>query len=320
LALAQRDIKRLIAYSSVSHLGFCMLGLFTLNSLGFFGGTLQMINHGISTGALFALVGMMYERYHTRRIEHLSGLARRMPFLAFFFVLFALSSIGLPGTNGFAGEFLLLLGMFQRAWVEISSPQHMVIAVLALSGVVLGAWYMLWLVQRMLFGPLKEPSEAVQRAAASPLAPREGDPSRSEGQTRKGAGDWGLGVGGGEPRSHTDDATHPTSDLSWRERIALVPLAVMVLWIGVYPQFFLSRMSGTLEGLLEHSVSGPAPDPGPSRQTASDTPREKPIASPLSALRAFAVENSALENLAVGNPAVARKSVNDPSLPEAPAP
>jgi NADH-quinone oxidoreductase subunit M len=309
-----------------------MLGLFTLNSLGFFGGTLQMINHGISTGALFALVGMMYERYHTRRIEHLSGLARRMPFLAFFFVLFALSSIGLPGTNGFAGEFLLLLGMFQRAWVEISSPQHMVIAVLALSGVVLGAWYMLWLVQRMLFGPLKEPSEAEQRAAASPLAPREGDPSQAESQPGTDGGasspapredalsrsERRHGTEAGEAR-HSREGASPV-DLCWRERIALLPLAVMVLWIGVYPQFFLSRMSGTLEGLLEHSVSATTPDQISPRQTASDTSRDKPITYPLSALRAFAVENSALENLAVGNPAVARKSVNDPSLPEAPTP
>ena len=115
VALAQSDIKRLIAYSSVSHLGYCMLGLFALNRLGMQGGTLQMVNHGISTGALFALVGMLYERYHTREIQQLGGLARRLPWLAFFMLVFTLSSIGLPGTNGFAGEFLVLVGMFQRA-------------------------------------------------------------------------------------------------------------------------------------------------------------------------------------------------------------
>ena len=119
VALAQHDIKRLIAYSSVSHLGYCMLGLFALNRLGMQGGTLQMINHGISTGALFALVGMLYERYHTREIGKMGGLARRLPWLAFFMLLFTFSSIGLPGLNGFAGEFMVLLGMFQRAWGEL---------------------------------------------------------------------------------------------------------------------------------------------------------------------------------------------------------
>ena len=116
VALAQSDIKRLIAYSSVSHLGYCMLGLFAVNRLGMQGGTLQMVNHGISTGALFALVGMLYERYHTREIQQMGGLARRLPWLAFFMLVFTFSSIGLPGMNGFAGEFLVLLGMFQRAW------------------------------------------------------------------------------------------------------------------------------------------------------------------------------------------------------------
>ena len=118
VALAQTDMKRLIAYSSVSHLGFCMLGLFALNGLGVEGGVLQMINHGLSTGGLFAVVGMIYERYHTREIRQLGGLARRTPVLAFFFVLFTLSSIGLPGLNGFAGEFLVLIGMFPRAWTD----------------------------------------------------------------------------------------------------------------------------------------------------------------------------------------------------------
>ncbi len=112
VALAQTDMKRLIAYSSVSHLGFVMLGIFALNELGVEGGVLQMINHGLSTGGLFAVVGMVYERYHTRAIDQLGGLARRVPLLAFFFLLFTLSSIGLPGLNGFAGEFLILIGMF----------------------------------------------------------------------------------------------------------------------------------------------------------------------------------------------------------------
>jgi len=161
VALAQSDIKRLIAYSSISHLGFCMIGLFAADSLGIEGGALQMINHGLSTGGLFAVVGMIYERYHTRRIADLGGLSRRLPILSFFMLVLTLSSIGLPGLNGFVGEFLLLLGMFQRAWIETTpfyAWQFRIIAVLAVSGVVLGAWYMLWLVQRVFFGPLKEPA------------------------------------------------------------------------------------------------------------------------------------------------------------------
>src|SRR5204862_3182600 len=126
------------------------------------GSVLQMVNHGLSTGALFAMIGMIYERYHTRRIADLSGLAVRMPWLTFFMVLFTFSSIGVPGLNGFAGEFLILLGSFQRAFADappLLTAQLTTIAVLAVSGVVLGAWYMLWLVQRLFFGPLKEPHE-----------------------------------------------------------------------------------------------------------------------------------------------------------------
>lgn len=160
VALAQSDIKRLIAYSSVSHMGFCMLGLFALNGIATQGAVLQMVNHGISTGALFALVGMVYERYHTREISKLGGLSKRTPILAFFMLLFTFSSIGLPGLNGFAGEVLILLGTFQRAWAQgpvLVSFCLKVVSVLAVLGVVLGAWYMLWLVQRVFFGPLKEP-------------------------------------------------------------------------------------------------------------------------------------------------------------------
>ena len=169
VALAQSDIKRLIAYSSVSHLGFCMLGLFALNRVAGQGAMLQMVNHGLSTGALFAIVGMLYERYHTRAIGDYSGLARRLPWLTFFMLLFTLSSIGLPGLNGFTGEFMILVGMFQRGFAE--APPAMaalmqIVAVLAVSGVVLGAWYMLWLVQRVCFGPLLEPHHNEQDQVA----------------------------------------------------------------------------------------------------------------------------------------------------------
>jgi NADH-quinone oxidoreductase subunit M len=175
VALAQSDIKRLIAYSSVSHLGFCMLGLFALNTPGLEGGVLQTINHGLSTGGLFALVGMIYERYHTREIKDLSGIARRTPWLAMFMLLMTFSSIGLPGLNGFAGEFLLLLGMFQRAWTESGwlEIQYKTIAVLGVLGVVLGAWYMLWLVERVFFGPLREPPHGADEPPVRDMTLRE---------------------------------------------------------------------------------------------------------------------------------------------------
>jgi NADH-quinone oxidoreductase subunit M len=147
-ALAQRDIKKLVAYSSVAHLGFCVLGLFALNAAGISGGVLQMINHGLSTGALFLLVGMVYDRYHTRQLDDLGGLASRLPLLTVIMVFVAMASIGLPGLNGFVGEVLSLGGMFRR------NPLH---AVLGTSGVVLGAWYLLTMVQQAFFGPLREP-------------------------------------------------------------------------------------------------------------------------------------------------------------------
>jgi NADH-quinone oxidoreductase subunit M len=176
VALVQTDMKRLVAYSSVSHLGYCMLGLFAINNLGMEGGVLQMINHGLSTGGLFAVVGMIYERYHTREIRHLGGLARKTPLLALFMLILTFSSIGLPGLNGFAGEFLILIGMFQRAWANPLPGfgwQLQVISVLAVFGVILGAWYMLWLVQRLFFGPLREPEHHDHHHPVRDMSPRE---------------------------------------------------------------------------------------------------------------------------------------------------
>ena len=149
-ALAQNDIKKLVAYSSVAHLGFCMLGLFALNSEGISGGVMQMINHGLSTGALFCIVGMFYERYHTRQLTELGGLANRMPMLGVAMVFTSFASIGLPGLNGFVGEVLALIGMFKR------DP---LLAVIGASGVVLGAWYLLGVLQKAFFGPLQEPHQ-----------------------------------------------------------------------------------------------------------------------------------------------------------------
>jgi NADH-quinone oxidoreductase subunit M len=148
-ALVQRDVKKLVAYSSVAHLGFCMIGLFALNAEGITGGVLQMINHGLSTGALFLIVGMFYERYHTRMFEDLGGLGNRLPMMAAIMTFIAMSSVGLPGLNGFTGEMLSMAGMFAR---------HPFVAAGAASGMVLGAWYMLTMLQYIFFGPLKEPS------------------------------------------------------------------------------------------------------------------------------------------------------------------
>jgi len=145
VAMVQSDVKKLVAYSSVSHMGFIVLGLFALNAPGISGAVLQMVNHGVSTGALFILVGMIYERRHVREIDAFGGLARAMPVYAAFFLIATMSSIGLPGLNGFVGEFLILLGAFQH----LRWP-----AVVAASGVILSAVYMLWAVRRVFFGPL----------------------------------------------------------------------------------------------------------------------------------------------------------------------
>ncbi|MBN2437873.1 MAG: NADH-quinone oxidoreductase subunit M [Deltaproteobacteria bacterium] len=145
MCIMQTDLKRLIAYSSVSHLGYVMLGIFALNMQGFEGGIYQMLNHGVSTGGLFLIVGMIYERRHTRMIADFGGLSRVMPRLAAFFMIITLSSIALPGTNGFVGEFLILLGAFRNS---------MLYGVLATTGVVLGAVYMLWMFQRVMFGKI----------------------------------------------------------------------------------------------------------------------------------------------------------------------
>jgi NADH-quinone oxidoreductase subunit M len=154
-ALAQDDIKKLVAYSSVSHLGFCMLGMFALNEVGITGSLLQMINHGLSTGALFLLVGMLYERYHTRKMADYGGLAARLRVMGFFWVFICLTSVGLPGLNGFVGEALVLMGSYRMQWLEWRSPVY---AIVASSGILLGAWYLLALLRRVFFGPVKEPA------------------------------------------------------------------------------------------------------------------------------------------------------------------
>ncbi|NOT01948.1 MAG: NADH-quinone oxidoreductase subunit M [Phycisphaerales bacterium] len=199
-AWAQTDVKKLVAYSSVSHLGFCMLGLFSLKLAGATGSIIYMLNHGLSTAALFLIVGMVYERYHTRDMDKIGGLARTMPWMAFFLIFFTLASIGLPGLNGFVGEILVLLGTAYSDQPRTSpddlgvGPLGFAYAIPAALGIIFGAVYMLSMCQKVLFGPRREPP-------------------------------------------HTPDAsTGLTPDLNGRERAILFPLAVACLLIGVYPR------------------------------------------------------------------------------------
>jgi NADH-quinone oxidoreductase subunit M len=192
----QSDVKKLVAYSSVSHLGFCVLGLFALNPLGVQGSVMYMINHGLSTGALFFLIGMIYERYHTRDMEKLGGLAKLMPVWAFFMVFFVLSSVGLPGLNGFIGEFLCLIGAFtaspdSNVYPGVLGPWY---AAFAGVGMIFAAMYLLIMVGKVVFGPLKEPHGA-DHGHAGPLP----------------------------------------VDLSIREILVLTPLAILCVFIGVQP-------------------------------------------------------------------------------------
>jgi NADH-quinone oxidoreductase subunit M len=149
VCMMQKDMKKLIAYSSVSHLGFCTLGIFALNPHGLSGSVIQQINHGISTGALFLIIGVLYERRHTRLISEFGGLSTPMPNFAAIYLIATLSSLGLPLLNGFIGEFTILSGIFQvntswTAWAVV--------------GIVLGAAYLLWLYQRVMFGPVTNPA------------------------------------------------------------------------------------------------------------------------------------------------------------------
>jgi NADH-quinone oxidoreductase subunit M len=198
VALMQPDIKKLVAYSSVSHLGFVMLGLFVFNLQGTQGGIYQMLNHGLSTGALFLLVGMIYDRRHTRMIEDFGGLWKPLPVFSALLLVVTFSSIGLPGLNGFIGEFLILLGAFRVTplWTA-----------LAATGVILGAIYMLWMLRRVIFGPL----------------------SHSENQTLQ--------------------------DLNGREILILAPVVALIVFLGIYPQPFLSRMTPSIDLTLKRVLT-----------------------------------------------------------------
>jgi NADH-quinone oxidoreductase subunit M len=203
-AIAQEDMKKLVAYSSVSHMGFCLLGLFALNEIGMTGSLLQMINHGLSTGAMFLLVGMLYERYHTRKMADYGGMGAKLKLLAAFMVFIGMSGIGLPGLNGFVGEVLVMFGMYDFQGPFRTAPVNgRLLVTLAAFGVVLGAWYTLTLILRIFFGPLKEPGHAGEHA------------DRSE---------------------TTESGIDLVRDLNGRELFALVPIAALCLFIGVCPQ------------------------------------------------------------------------------------
>ncbi len=224
VAAVQPDVKKLVAYSSVSHLGFVMMGLFALTPMGVQGSILQMVNHGLSTGALFLLVGMLYERRHTREIAAFGGITKVVPLFAVFFMLVTLSSIGLPGLNGFVGEFLTLVGTFTA-----EPPGSRWVAAIATTGMIWSAVYMLWMFQRVMFGPLDKP------------------------ENRK------------------------LTDLTGREVALLLPVALLIVWIGVYPNTFLSRMAPAVDALIARVEQGKvARDAAGSGR--SDGARAEPVA------------------------------------------
>jgi NADH-quinone oxidoreductase subunit M len=189
VAWVQPDMKKLVAYSSVSHLGYVMLGLFALNIQGIEGGIYQMLNHGVNTGALFLLVGMIYERRHTRLMDDFGGIAKVMPVFATFLMIVTLASVAVPGTNGFVGEIMILVGVFRT---------YPIYGVFAVSGMVLGVIYMLWMYQKVMFGPV------------------------------------------------TNDSNRKMPDLNRREIAVMIPIAVLVFVMGIFPDPFLRKMDASV--------------------------------------------------------------------------
>lgn len=273
VALAQKDIKKLIAYSSVSHLGLCMLGMFSLNAAGLTGSALQMVGHGLSTGGLFAVVGMLYERYHTREIAHYGGMARKMPILAFFLVILTFASVGVPATSGFAAEFPALMGMFQRAYWETAATRptilagneaglpwfdlrtwYLFLAILSTVGMVFSAWYMLYLIQRIMFGKFKEPAVHGDHGHAAP-AHGHAAPAAHGHAAKDHAPAHGHGhdAHGHDHHGHGEEEIPDSGirDLNAREVLALAPLIVVIFWIGLCPQHFVKPMEPALSSVLK---------------------------------------------------------------------
>ena len=206
VAMVQPDVKRLVAYSSVSHMGFVVLGLFSFTEQGMQGALYQMLNHGVSTGALFLFVGMIYERRHRRMISEFGGLVRPMPWFSTFFVIASLSSIGLPFLNGFIGEFLILLG----SWTSAAVNHAWIVTMLAGTGVIWAAVYMLWMLQRVVFG------------------------------------------------THTSETNARLLDLNAREIGLVLPLLILMLFMGVYPAPFLNRSRASVAA-AQQTVGGGEP-------------------------------------------------------------
>lgn len=200
----QRDVKKLVAYSSVSHLGFVMLGIFALNLQGISGAVLQMINHGLSTGALFLIVGMLYERTHTRDMAAYGGIWKAVPYMGALMLIVSLSSLGLPGLNGFIGEFMILLGGFGSQAIDfggVETSSYWLVGAATL-GVILAAVYLLVMFERVFLGPLKH------------------------------------------------EQNRSLKDLNLREVALLVPLLVLIFWIGLYPKPFLALINPSVEQLV----------------------------------------------------------------------
>jgi NADH-quinone oxidoreductase subunit M len=218
VALVQRDMKKLIAYSSVAHMAFVTIGIFAFNRQGLEGALIVMLSHGLVSGALFLCVGVVYDRLHSREIERYGGLSNNMPAYALLFMLFTMASVGLPGTSGFVGEFLALVGAYEA---------NSFVAAVATTGIILGAAYMLWLYWRIAFGTSRNAD-----AAAMP-------------------------------------------DLSRRELALLVPIAAVVLWMGVYPESFMAPMRKDVGILLERVERANPPGDAQLARPAARTPAAK---------------------------------------------
>jgi NADH-quinone oxidoreductase subunit M len=205
VAMVQPDVKRLVAYSSVAHMGFVILGMFSFTEMGMQGAVYQMLNHGVSTGALFLLVGFIYERRHTREIKEFGGLANVMPIYATVFIFTVLSSVGLPFLNGFVGEFLIMVGMFQSQALSVYPGWNWnyVATMLAGTGVIFAAVYLLWMVQRVFFGKV------------------------------------------------TNEKNASLADLNWREIGLMIPLLILMVYMGVFPKPFLKRTETQVKAIEE---------------------------------------------------------------------
>ncbi len=219
VSMVQTDVKRLIAYSSVAHMGFIVLGIFSMTREGLQGAVIQMINHGLSTGMLFMMFGMMYDRRHTREISEYGGLAKIVPLFAVFFGIAVFSSVGLPGLNGFIGEYLTMMGAYYSPVLNTWSY-----AIWSATGVILAAVYLLWMYQRFVFGMPK---------GAKP------------------AGAHGHDSHGHDAHVTHEDHGHATPDLNWRELVAVVPMVIFMIWIGIQPMNFMKTSEKTMNQMSD---------------------------------------------------------------------